>query len=262
MYVIVASQSPWPALVAWATVGLAVVTTLLGIATWRMASATKMMLGKADNEVELAQEQVRIASEQVRISQTNQFASRQPILVPASPGPGADGVDLQAFLSPKTNTRITTRWTKNSSFWENVVESGEKFVCLCLRNVGPGLALLSTEWDQPVITAWLDGSFRVTGEPLIRAVAPGESVEIAFFGPPIRDVTSVPSGWPSGKQPAINLEIAYRDLTGEVIVKTLIWYECFENGFVKVLKIEYVSLSLPRESRHGLCGVLLTSSQR
>jgi len=200
------------------------------------------MLTKADQEVELAQDQVRIASEQVQISLRNEFASRQPVLVPATPS--KDAVSQRQIQSP-IRGQIGTSAHEFSSFWTYDERDSTVLVCLGMENIGTGVAMLPADGEMAIVQGDLNGEFRTSGRPSIRAVAPGVRFEIVFG--PIKPSagTIVTASLVTGEPPVLKLEITYTDISGAMVAKSVVVYESLRSRDLSAIKTEYVQ---PRDT--------------
>jgi hypothetical protein len=243
MITFAATQSnPWNPVIGIGTAVLAIGTVVLGWATWRMASATNRMLTKADEEVELAQKQVGIASEQVQISLRNEFASRQPILVPAIP---SKEVVASRQMQTLVSGPIPTSNSEFSSFWTYDTRDSTVLVCLGMENIGAGVAMLPTNAGVAFVKGNLNGECYAWGRPSIRAIGPGARFEIVF-GPmrPNAEKIAAESSV-TGGPPGLQLEISYTDISGQMVAKSVVAYESLRDRNLSAIKTEYAQ---PRDT--------------
>ena len=222
---------------------LALVTLFLGFATWRMAKATRAMLNKADQEVTLAQEQVSIASQQVDLSQENQIASRQPIIVPAVPSDVNVRRSYRDFFGGHS---VSHDNPVGSSFYFFNESGNHISVCIALRNVGPGVALLPLDNRLPTITSVMRGVSTGTGLPKQSTVASNDVFEVIFELPVRMEVPTSTASWASGVSPDLEFHIWYSDLTGNVLSETRVLYSDLQGGRLGAIKTEII----PTEQDH------------
>ena len=164
MVVFAAWSFGWSALVAIGTLALAAVTSVLAVLVSRGLTLTRRTLEAVEESVQ---------------------ASLLPVLesVPSYTGKhkkiSADRIDYSALGGPAGE-----RWAWPYAVDVFAVESGI-FCSVPVRNVGPGIAQLSTEVAARALSP--PDEWWSTGEPTRGLVPPGERTRVQFRLPGVRD---------------------------------------------------------------------------